>query len=338
MTSSQTQIAYIRNLENTFTDIDEQILTDKYDVQILYLKHKHPKYIISMWKAIQNADIVLAWFASWHSLPAFMMAAMLGKPRILITGGYDVANEPDINYGLRRGGLSYLISEAVFHLSSLALPFSETAYQETCRNTPLKPLSMKVLRLGVPDKTEFIHSNEQSPKEAITITIAGINHVSVRRKGVEEFVRAAQYAPDVRFIVIGKHQDDTIHHLQSIATTNVEFTGFLSDADLRELLSRASVYVQASYHEGFGLAVAEAMLARCIPVVSRNGSLPEVVGESGLYIDSIDPQSIAKKVNEALHLPSLSGEQARHRILENFSIQQRADGLYSIIDNLVKDE
>ena len=77
---------------------------------------------------------------------------------------------------------------------------------------------------------------------------------------------------------------------RALAGDNVEFTGWLSDEDLHAIYRRASVYVQASRHEGFGLAVAEAMLAGCVPVVMNVTAMPEVVGDAGILIDSQRPR------------------------------------------------
>ena len=77
-----------------------------------------------------------------------------------------------------------------------------------------------------------------------------------------------------------------------------------------------SVYVQASRHEGFGLAVAEAMLAGCVPVVMNVTAMPEVVGDAGVLIDSQDPEAVAAAVRRALELGPDAGRRARERILD----------------------
>ena len=67
----------------------------------------------------------------------------------------------------------------------------------------------------------------------------------------------------MRFLFVGRWHDDAIEELRAIARDNVTFTGWLSDAELHAVYRRAAVYVQASRHEGFGMAIAEAMLAGC---------------------------------------------------------------------------
>jgi glycosyltransferase involved in cell wall biosynthesis len=94
------------------------------------------------------------------------------------------------------------------------------------------------------------------------------------------------------------------------------------------------VYVQASLHEGFGLAVAEAMTAGCIPVVTRAGALPEVVGNTGVYADSADPLDLARAIRSTLDIGPDSRLKARARILDEFPMRRRAAALRSLIHTL----
>lgn len=152
MPSKKINIGYITNLQSSFIKIDEELLRERYDVHTLYIPSRSPRFLKDTWNTVLNADVIVAWFASWHSLPAFILGRLLNKKCILITGGYDVANEPEISYGLRQGvGLSYVISSGVFYLSNFALPFSDIAYQEALQNTPLTDKKTRVIRLGVPN-------------------------------------------------------------------------------------------------------------------------------------------------------------------------------------------
>ncbi len=122
------------------------------------------------------------------------------------------------------------------------------------------------------------------------------------QKGQLPFVRAARELPDVPFVLAGKWLDDAVDELRAAASPNVELTGWLSQDALLERYRRAAVYVQASRHEGFGLAVAEAMLAGCVPVVVNATAMPEVVGEAGVLIESQHPREVADGVRRALEL------------------------------------
>ena len=99
-------------------------------------------------------------------------------------------------------------------------------------------------------------------------------------------MQAARELPDVRFTLAGKWLDGSVERLRALAGENVELSGWLTQEELEAAYRRAAVYVQASRHEGFGLAVAEAMLAGCVPVVSNVTAMPEVVGDAGVLIES----------------------------------------------------
>jgi glycosyltransferase involved in cell wall biosynthesis len=149
------------------------------------------------------------------------------------------------------------------------------------------------------------------------------------------FVQAAACVPDCQFVVVGAWKDEAINDLRAIATPNVTFTGRVSETELLDYFRAASVYVQASAHEGFGLSVAEAMLAGCIPVVTRAGSLPEVVGEVGIYVSLNSAEAVAEGVRQALALGGEVRQQARDRILARFPLENRKHALWGFIESLL---
>ena len=60
-----------------------------------------------------------------------------------------------------------------------------------------------------------------------------------------------------------------------------------------KILAESWVYLQPSRYEGFGLAVAEAMACGTVPIVSRAGALPEIVGDAGVILSVTSPDSLA---------------------------------------------
>jgi glycosyltransferase involved in cell wall biosynthesis len=91
------------------------------------------------------------------------------------------------------------------------------------------------------------------------------------------------------------------------------------------------VYVQVSLHEGFGLSVAESMLAGCVPVVTKAGSLPEVVGDCGIVCDSSEPENIAQNIMTAINSSPEIRKINRKRIITHFPLSLRQESLIQII-------
>jgi len=103
---------------------------------------------------------------------------------------------------------------------------------------------------------------------------------------------------------------------------------------LAGLMSRSKVYVQASLHEGFGCALAEAMLCQCIPVVAKSTALPEVVGDCGFYLTSQSPEELAALISKALSADMKLGVRARERIKALFALEKRQDALLRTVGQL----
>ena len=100
-------------------------------------------------------------------------------------------------------------------------------------------------------------------------------------------------------------------------------------------LEKASIYVQASRHEAFGLSMAEAMLCGCIPVVSTYGAIPEVAGDQGVYFKSLDEAALSNAIQEAIQSSqNRNRSRIRARIEENFPLNKRFLLLASLLENL----
>jgi len=80
--------------------------------------------------------------------------------------------------------------------------------------------------------------------------------------------------------------------------SRVHFCGYVSDEDLVALYSIALAAAMPSYSEGFGLPAIEAMACGAPVLSSDRGSLPEVVGDAGIYFDPFDVESISNALVE----------------------------------------
>lgn len=97
----------------------------------------------------------------------------------------------------------------------------------------------------------------------------------------------------------GKGFWDNVPELQAFVrdtpglSEHVHFTGYATDEDLVALLNSAAALVFPSLWEGFGLPAVEAMQCGVPVLASRRGSLPEVVGDAGLFFDPESPWAIS---------------------------------------------
>jgi glycosyltransferase involved in cell wall biosynthesis len=323
-------ILFVHNKLTRFVAIDRELLSGYYTVVDWSPKGRFVN-LLALARAMASSDAVFGWFASWHTLFPCLIARILGKPSVIVVGGYDTAQMPAIRYGNQRGGIRTWITRAVMRSATRLLTNSGYTKDEVISNAHIRPDKVSVVYHGV----QPVASTQPIAKKDLVITVGNVDYCNLERKGLEPFVRAAAFLPGIQFAVIGKWLDRSIDHLRNIASRNVQFTGEVSDQELARYYGEASVYVQASSHEGFGLALAEAMLAECAPVVTARGSLPEVVGDSGLYVESVDPKTLARGIAAALDNRAQYGMLARARVEGEFPLAKRSHGLYDLLQPLL---
>jgi glycosyltransferase involved in cell wall biosynthesis len=77
----------------------------------------------------------------------------------------------------------------------------------------------------------------------------------------------------------------------------VDWQPYAPDDELVVLYQRARMLLLPSLYEGFGLTALEAMACGTPVIVSNRGSLPEVTGAAGIFVDPEDTGSIAAAIH-----------------------------------------
>lgn len=133
------------------------------------------------------------------------------------------------------------------------------------------------------------------------ILTSGVHH---RRKNFRMLLQmfmqlcdANEYDGDlVATGALGEEDRAAIEYLPLHIKKRVHVPGHVARGDLKQLYMAADLFVFPSLYEGFGLPVLEAMMCGC-PVASSNASsMPEVLGDAGLYFDPLDCEQMKSVV------------------------------------------
>lgn len=99
----------------------------------------------------------------------------------------------------------------------------------------------------------------------------------------------------------GKAIQDAIDQF-NLASRVKRLDSVSASGELEAILSLATLYIQPSLYEGFGLPVLEAMRMKTPVVSSKGGSLPEVAGDAALYFHPRDLGECEHVIREALRM------------------------------------
>jgi glycosyltransferase involved in cell wall biosynthesis len=327
MSSPAARILFVYSRESSFVGIDRSVLAERWEVRD-WRQQGPIVNLLSLARAVSRSDLVFGWFASWHTFWPVTLARLMRKPAIVVIGGYDTANLPEIPYGVQGRGLMRLVSRWVMKRATRLIANSHYSREEAAANAGIDPDRITVVHHGVPDPFGEL---PPGARERMALTVGIVDRRNLVRKGLRAFVEAGALLPDVAFVLAGRWDDRAADDLRTQATPNVTLTGWVEEDVLDDYYRRASVYVQPSAHEGFGLSVAEGMLAGCIPVTSRAGALPEVVGDIGAQVDGQDPAHLAAAIERALDSAPEARAAARERVLRCFPLQSRHEGMQRVV-------
>jgi glycosyltransferase involved in cell wall biosynthesis len=92
---------------------------------------------------------------------------------------------------------------------------------------------------------------------------------------------------------------------------SVKAIGKVADTAMRRLYGNALALLYPSSYEGFGLPPLEAMMNGCPVICSRSSSLPEVVGDAGLLVESGSEEAFLLAMRQLLDIDTRSACIAR---------------------------
>lgn len=154
-------------------------------------------------------------------------------------------------------------------------------------------------------------------------------------KRIGEIVEAFNQLPDKQLIVGGSGPE--ADRLRSLANENVEFRGFLSESEKRDLLGRAKALVFAAHNEDFGIVPVEAFASGTPVIGVRDGYTEHHVrdGVNGVLFDR-GADSLAAAVErferEGVELSAIEIES----MAERYSLEAFERRIRAVVDDAVE--
>lgn len=153
--------------------------------------------------------------------------------------------------------------------------------------------------------------------------ILGVSSINPN-KNFKYILELAKLHPEYKFIVVGKKNDKIFSDTNLEKLTNLIWTGYITDEEIKALYSKARVFIFPSFYEGFGIPPLEALACGCKQVIASNTScLPEIFETYILYLN---PKEILK-----LDLNLINNKKNLNKVLSKFSWERSAEKMIDII-------
>src|SRR6267143_113904 len=217
----------------SFTRADYEALVSRFNVRPWFYRgkaHGWPDRAAISLGGLTTVNTI-AWFGYEHAQFAVGAARKLGRPSLVVMGGFEGSDE--ITPGGPPSGPQIERTRFLLRYATKVVAVSHHMRRELSAIATRSDI--EVIHNGV-DLNKFRYS---ANKENIVLSAGFVSRRNLVRKGQEMFVRAARLVPEAQFFLVGKPLDDAVEILRSIATSNVTITGWLPEHDLIQLMQRA---------------------------------------------------------------------------------------------------
>ena len=326
-------LLFVVDEKANFSLEDISLLSNDYNLIPIHLNLIEKDYLkmfrIGVTKIIPGilkSDITITWFVDYHAVFVVFFSRLFRKKSIVIVGGHEICNMPEINYGYQRVLLRGFIARWILrNATSIVVP--SYSYSEKVMDLVTLP-SWVIPMCSKPDDYAL---DEKKTKSVVMVANQYLNRADyISLKGIATYNNVAEHLYEYPFYLIGR-TDPEIKEM----FPHLIFLGEMKHPELLKTLAKSKVYCQLSYTESFGVALLEAIQSGCIPVVTDKDGMKEVVQENGYKVPYGDVELTVAAVREALDSDEDRTGIAR-RYQENCSEKQRRIDFGEVISFLAQ--
>ncbi len=240
-------------------------------------------------------------------------APLLYKGKIILTihdllwhefRGTRVTTLPSWLYFLKYFAYKKIVGQMIARAEKIFVP-AQTIAQTVSRYYPQAKAKIVVTKEGI--SSTFLGKRISQPHKLKQFIYVGslYPHKNIRLV-IDALLKLSQY----RLLIVGTRnvfQDDVKAYVRLKGLERqVEFLGYKSDSEIKELLEKSTALVQPSFSEGFGLTGVEAMATGTPVLASDIPIFEEIYQDGALYFD---PHSVYSFCASVKRLESLDTEQ-----------------------------
>lgn len=146
-----------------------------------------------------------------------------------------------------------------------------------------------------------------------------------KMKNTKWIIEVAKRNPEMKFVISGSIPRNEKNDYSTIDMTNVIFTGYISDGEVKALMNNCKAFIYPSLYDGFGIPPMEALSTGARVICSNAACLPEIYQGCVSYIDPYDYN---------VDLESLQSEEVSPStlILKKYNWEKSAFRLYNLLN------
>jgi glycosyltransferase involved in cell wall biosynthesis len=235
------------------------------------------------------------------------LAALVGKPSVVVLMGAETASVPSIGYGyLGRPVMRRVILKTCAH-ASVVITVSDHQRQ-ILREEGLRRDDVRVIPLGSDGSLFTFRPRSAAAGAPVRLLhVANLTQVKDQDTLIRGFALLRQNV-DARLRIIGPdHLDGQLHRLAAElgVASHVEFLGGLPHSALPAHFDWADIFVLTSLSESQNNALTEAAMTGVLQVSTPVGTVRDLGDDIAVVIRPRDPVDLAAKIQAILSQPSL---------------------------------